>query len=264
MRPAQSRWQSRWMGSWTAVLAVTAAVAVGAGEAAADLKRPCQGRRCPLTTKISGTAYTFNVGSPIVGAEIRIDELPSLGTTTDENGYWEMVVPVGANVTPYIAAAGYDTIHLQTFRTTRAPLEQVNFQTPTEGVYQLLYVLLEFMIGGPPLADGCVIVSTISDPAVVGMTFDEFVHFAPHGVEGASASGFPAMPAPIYFNEFVIPDLAQQLSSNDGGVLWANVPPGVYQVSATHPEVEFASFTATCVQGRVINANPPWGLHGIP
>jgi hypothetical protein len=38
----------------------------------------------------------------------------------------------------------------------------------------------------------------------------------------------------------------------------------VYQVSATHPEMEFATFTATCKQGRVINANPPWGLHGIP
>ena len=48
------------------------------------------------------------------------------------------------------------------------------------------------------------------------------------------------------------------------GVLWANVPPGVYEASASHPDVEFATFTASCEQDRVINASPPWGLHGIP
>ena len=96
------------------------------------------------------------------------------------------------------------------------------------------------------------------------MSFDEFIHFAPHGVAGASAFGVPELPDPIYFNDSVYPDLDQELSSGDGGVLWANVPVGVYEVSATHPDVEFATFTATCVQDRVINANPPWGIHGIP
>ena len=108
------------------------------------------------------------------------------------------------------------------------------------------------------------IVSTVSDPLVVDMSFDEFIHFAPHGVAGATASGSPALLDPIYFNDAVIPDPTQELTSGDGGVLWANVPPGVYEVSASHPEVEFATFTATCVQDRVVNASPPWGLHGIP
>lgn len=108
------------------------------------------------------------------------------------------------------------------------------------------------------------IVSTVSDPAVVGMTFDEFIQFAPHGVAGATASGVPETPAPIYFDPAVIPDLTQPTTSEDGGVIRANVPPGVYEVFATHPTVELASFVATCVQGRAIDASPSWGLHGIP
>jgi hypothetical protein len=124
--------------------------------------------------------------------------------------------------------------------------------------------LIYFFLQRDPFEDGCVIVSTVSDPQVVGMSFDEFIHFAPHGVAGATVSGVPELPEPIYFNDAVMPDLRQTATSGDGGVLWANVPPGVYEVSASHPDVEFATFTATCEQDRVINASPPWGLHGIP
>jgi len=267
------------MAMW--ILALAAVMAVGTGAATAERKRPCPDRghpalrgqargvpphacRPPTTTRLSGTAYTFNTRSVIVGAEIRIDELPDRVAVTDETGAWELELPIGVDVTPYIVAAGHHTIYLQTFHTGPDEIEQVNFQTPTDVVYDLLYFVLEFFLGRPPFEDGCVIVSTVSDPLVVGMTFDEFIHFAPHGVAGATASGTPALPEPIYFNDAVIPDPSQELTSGDGGVLWANVPPGVYEVSASHPEVEFATFTATCVQNRVINANPPWGLHGIP
>jgi len=214
--------------------------------------------------RMSGTAYTFNTRNGIANAEIYVDELPELFAVTDENGAWELEVPVGRNVTPYIVAEDHHTIYLQTFHTGTADIEQVNFQTPQESIYNLLYLLIQSYIGAPPFEQGCVIVSTVSDPAVVGMSFDEFIHFAPHGVAGAEAYGVPALPDPIYFNDNVFPDLNQELTSGDGGVLFANVPIGVYDVFATHPDYEFASFTATCEQDRVINANPPWGLHGIP
>jgi hypothetical protein len=275
----------RWMQIGMPILAGIAALTVAAGEAEAGRGKPCPEKghfsdrghahgvpdhACrpkpppPATTFLRGTAYTFNTRSTIAGAEIRIDELPDLVAVTDENGTWELEVPVGADLTPYIVAAGHHTIYLQTFHSGQDAIEEINFQTPTDVVYDLLYNLIQFYEGRPPFEDGCVIVTTVSDPLVVGMTFDEFIHFAPHGVAGATASGDPALPDPIYFNDAVIPDLGQQTSSGDGGVLWSNVPPGVYEVSATHPEVEFATFTASCVQDRVINASPPWGLHGIP
>jgi hypothetical protein len=263
------------------ILAASVVTLALAGDAAAHRRKPCPDAGRPSlhgrahgvpphacrpvpTISLSGTAYTFNTRDPIVGAQIRIEELPDLVAVTDANGAWELEVPARTDVTPYIVAAGHHTIFLQTFRTGREDLARVNFQTPTDLVYTLLYGLIQSYLGRPPFEDGCVIVSTVSDPRVVGMTFDEFVHFAPHGVAGATAGGIPTMPPPIYFNDAVIPDLNQPVTSGDGGVLWANVPPGVYEVYATHPSVEFASFTATCVKDRVINANPPWGLHGIP
>ena len=84
-----------------------------------------------------------------------------------------------------------------------------------------------------------------------------------HGVAGATASATPTLPPPIYFNKNVVPDAKQVGTSDDGGVLWINVPAGVYTISATHPTRKFASFTATCVAGRLVNANPPWGLHEL-
>ena len=87
--------------------------------------------------------------------------------------------------------------------------------------------------------------------------------YGAHGVAGATAFATPALPAPIYFNESVLPDPAQQRSSSDGGVLWTGVPAGIYTVRARHPSTRFASFVATCRPGRVVNANPPWGLHEL-
>ena len=65
----------------------------------------------------------------------------------------------------------------------------------------------------------------------------------------------------MYFNANVVPDPAQTESSVDGGVVWTSVPAGVYTITAHDPATRFASFVATCRPGRVVNANPPWGLY---
>lgn len=215
-------------------------------------------------TIIRGTAYTFNTPDPIAGATIKVDELPEVTATTAADGSYEIEVPSGMRVTPYIEATGHHTIYVQTFTTDGTTLEGVNFQTPSDDIYAALYGLIEGFVGRPPFEDGCVIVTTVGDARMIGMSFDEFIQFHPHGVPGATVSGEPAMPDPIYFNEQVIPDLAQTVTSNDGGVLWANVPPGEYTLSASHPDVQFTTVDVTCAQDRVINANPVWGLHALP
>ena len=91
----------------------------------------------------------------------------------------------------------------------------------------------------------------------------QFTGYGAHGVAGATAFATPSLPAPIYFNDDVIPDPAQPLSSIDGGVIWTGVPTGVYRLRARHPSTRFASFVATCRPGRVVNANPPWGFHEL-
>ena len=67
----------------------------------------------------------------------------------------------------------------------------------------------------------------------------------------------------MYFNKNVLPDPKQKSSSVDGGVVWTGVPSGVYTITAHDRRTAFASFVATCRPGRVINANPPFGLYQL-
>jgi hypothetical protein len=213
---------------------------------------------------IRGVAYEFNnTKVRLGGATIRVAERPRIRVTVRRDGSYHLVVPDRARITPYITSPGYRTIYLQTFRTNGENLARVNFQTPTESVYRALAALLDVPLGADGELRQCGIVSTFSTRNVRDLPFDGFTGYGAHGVAGATASSAPALPDPIYFNEDVLPDPLQQLSSIDGGVIWTRVPAGVYRITAHHPRTRFASFVATCRPGRVVNANPPWGLHEL-
>jgi hypothetical protein len=216
------------------------------------------------TVHMRGTAYEFNnTDVRLEGATVRVAEYPRLRATTERDGTYDLAVPDRRTVTPYIVAAGYHTIYLQTFRTGGEDLERVNFQTPTTAVYQALATLLDVPLGPDGELRECAIVSTFSTRNVRDLSFRGFTGYGAHGVGGAMAFATPALPGPIYFNENVVPDPAQRRSSVDGGVLWTGVPAGVFTIRARHPSTRFASFVATCTPGRVVNANPPWGLHEL-
>jgi hypothetical protein len=213
---------------------------------------------------IRGAAYEFNsAGVAIGGATIRVAEHPRLRATSRPDGSYELAVPARATVTPYITARGYHTIFLQTFRTDGEDLNRVNFQTPTEGVYRALAALLDVPLGPDGEPRECAIVSTFNTRNVRDLSFRQFIAYGPHGVPGATAFASPPLPAPIYFNSQVVPDPAQRRSSIDGGVIWPRVPAGTYRIRGRHPSTRFASFVATCKRGRIVNANPPWGLHQL-
>ncbi len=213
---------------------------------------------------LRGTAYEFNnVHTVLAGATIRVVEFPRLKAVVQPDGRYDLTVPDRTRVTPYIILRGYHTIYLQTFTTNGEDLANVNFQTPTEAVYNGLVALLSVPVDAQGNPRQCAIVSTFSTRNVRDLSYAKFIAYGAHGVAGATASGRPALPKPVYFNKSVLPDPAQTSSSQDGGVVWTNVPAGVYTVTAHDPPTRFASFVATCRPGRVINANPPWGLHQL-
>jgi len=222
----------------------------------------------PPMGHIRGTAYTFNTPDPIAGATVSLVEMPEISAVTGADGSYELAVPIGMAVTPVIEAEGHHSIHLQTFTVDDdhegSEIDGANFQTPSEPIYEALRALIGGFVGKDPFEGGCVIVTTVSDKRVVGMPFAEFIEFHPHGKAGATASIDPPNAQPIYFNEDVIPDQAQTTSSNDGGVLWSNVPPGDYTLRATLEGTSFAEVHVRCEQDWVINANPVWGLHEMP
>jgi len=216
------------------------------------------------SVRLRGTAYEFNNTTVrLGGATIRVAEDSSLRAVTKPDGTYVLKVPDRARVTPYIVAPGYHTIFLQTFRTDREDLERVNFQTPTDGVYRALADLLAVPVGPDGEPTECAIVSTFSTRHVRDVSFEAFRTYGAHGVPGATAWATPRLPSPVYFNDQVIPDPGQQRSSVDGGVIWTRVPAGVYTIRARHSSTRFASFVATCAPGRIVNANPPWGLHEL-
>jgi hypothetical protein len=108
-----------------------------------------------------------------------------------------------------------------------------------------------------------VIVTTASARNVRGVPYETFHERTPHGVPGAIAEEFPPLDGPTYFNESVIPDPTETETSEDGGIIWTGVPAGPYRIVVSSPTARFASFLATCRDGRVVNANPPWGAYEL-
>ncbi len=225
------------------------------------------GARVPQTVHLRGTAYEFNrVHTMLAGATIRVAEYPKLKAIVASDGRYDLAVPDHARVTPYIVDQGYHTVYLQTFTTDGEDLANVNFQTPADDVYRALVLLLGVPVDASGNPVKCAIVSTFNTRNVRDLSFQGFIAYGAHGVAGATASASPALPSPIYFNKDVVPDRNQRASSVDGGVVWTGVPTGVYTIRAHSSTTRFASFVATCRPGRVVNANPPWGLHelGLP
>jgi hypothetical protein len=241
----------------TALLVALLAVSSSAGSGSGSLERAAR----PI--HITGIAYSFDNQERIGGALIRVAELPGVRTRTQPNGSYDLRVPNRTRVTPYIRAEGYHGIYLQTFFTRGRNLRRVNFQIPTVDTYHALAALLGVRLDENDNPARCVVVSTISTKNVRNLSFAEFIAYGAHGVAGATARARPALPRPIYFNESVIPDRSLTESTVDGGVIWLNVPRGVYRFSAHHPSERFASFLATCKPGRLVNANPPQGLYQL-
>ncbi len=214
---------------------------------------------------ISGKAYEFNsMSTYLAGAVIKVRELPELSATTDANGDYALEVPDDTNVTPYIdPPGGYNEIDLQTFHTRGADIENANFQTPNDVAFNGLSALLGVPRGPDGRPTDCVIVTTASARNVRGVSYETFHERTPHGVPGATSTEVPPIDGPTYFNESVLPDPSKTETSEDGGIIWTEVPAGTYRIITTSPTTRFASFLATCAPGRVVNANPPWGAYEL-
>lgn len=219
---------------------------------------------CDTTDRVALTGVAFQFGTenvPLAGARLTLAECPGISTVTDASGLYSLAVPRGLPVTPYIEYEDFPVMHLETWAATES-LTDVNFQT----VPPLFYEIFSGLLTEAPDPARCQVASTVNVAAVKGLTLEEFLAYGPHGVAGATVTIEPPVDprrGPVYFDERTLPDRDLTETTIDGGVVFANLEPGVYTLRAHHPTRSFREVTVTCVAGRFINAGPPWGLHEI-
>ena len=211
------------------------------------------------TASVSGDAIPFNgQDRRVAGATISILEFPEKRMVTGTDGHFAFDgIPVGSEVSLVMEHPDY---HLEQTGTHVVPpegLERVTFQAVTHDVYTALGALLGIV---PDEAGACQMPTTVT--RIGKSLYDP----GAHGEEGATVTIDPPLPAehgPIYFNSRVLPDRTLTETSDDGGVLYVQVPPGEYVMTAHKPGAEFRQVKFKCRPGVLVNASPPWGLQRV-
>lgn len=212
------------------------------------------------TYRVSGDAIPFDKGPDgrIAGARISVLERPGMVVTTGADGHFEFPgFAPGSEVTLVLEHPDYHVIQTGTHTIVDADIERVTFQAVTHSIYGLLAGVVGVT---PDEANACQMVTTIT--RIGKSIYDP----GAHGEADVTVSLDPPLPAahgPVYFNSSVIPDKALTLSSDDGGVLFTQVPPGEYTWTATKAGATFSTVKMKCRAGVLVNASPPKGLQRI-
>ena len=206
----------------------------------------------------SGDAFAFTLPGEdygrIANATVSLLEDPNMTTTTDADGHWVLELGPGP-ATFVIAADGFPPARTKTFMIEDS-VELVTFQVPNDELFGLLAGVLNLEVDPAT----CQIVSTVTR---VGKSIYDA---GAHGEEGAIVTIDPPLPAehgPVYFNSAVIPDPSLTETSDDGGILFTNVPPGTYTLHAEKDGVVFEDVVMQCAAGVLVNASPPYGLQAL-
>jgi hypothetical protein len=207
---------------------------------------------------VSGDAFAFGPYTMIADADVRVLELPDFTTSTDSAGHWVFPdLPAGAQATFVFEKAGFPRLYTKTFTLPDSGMiERVTFQVPDNATYAALAAI----VGIDPDPTTCQIASTVT--RVGKSLYDE----GAHGEAGATVAIDPALPAehgPIYFNAQVIPDADLTETSEDGGILYTNVPACVYTIRASKDGVMFEEVVITCDPDVLVNPSPPHGLQAL-
>jgi hypothetical protein len=221
----------------------------------------------PLATiSASGYVTVFNIGGgSIAGAKISVLELPQLSTVSDSGGYFQIDgIPCGQEFTLVCEHPDYPPGQSGTFVAGSENIERITFQIPSVDIYRLFSVMTRTV----PRPDRCQLISTVTRAGT------DVYSPGNHGEAGAIVAAEPFLNrsyGPIYFNVvsqdnipwLVFPQPSLRQTSEDGGVVYTNVPPGEYILSASKSGVTFRPIKLKCRPGVMVNAAPPWGIQAL-
>jgi hypothetical protein len=216
----------------------------------------------PLATPsflVSGDAFPFNEGfeARLEGATVSVLEDPTRKTVTGADGHFAFYAfAPGDEVTLVMEHPDYHLLQTGTQDITDANVELLTFQAVNHSIFDLLASVL----GITPDDGACQFATTVT--RVGKSLYDE----GAHGEAGATVTIDPPLPAehgPVYFNSAVIPQKSLTETSDDGGVVYTNLPVGEYTVRAQKAGVTFAPVRIKCRAGLLVNASPPHGLQAL-
>ncbi|MDP2316269.1 MAG: hypothetical protein Q8P41_25445 [Pseudomonadota bacterium] len=230
---------------------------------AADTGAPADTATSPVwdgpTAPGTGVAVNFSIeGGGLAGADVSTLEVPTSTTVTAADGAFALDVPAGGDATFVLTHPDMPPVQTATLDVDEAGIEGVTFQVPDWVMYDLMEAF-----AGVETEDGtCQIATTVTCAGC------DMWHGAFHGQAGATVTIEPALPAasgPVYFyrnaeNGIIWPDPTLTETTDDGGVLFLNVPPGTYVLTAHQDGVTFEARRMWCREGWLVNASPPYGL----
>lgn len=214
---------------------------------------------------VSADGYADTFGPPfgrVEGGTVRVVGQPGLTATTGTDGSWHIDgLTVGDQVSFELIVPGRPVTQTKVFDVPVGGLTDVTFQSPT----QQLFDGFAGVLGVTPDPANCTVAATVTRRGFVYGTWP----YSTHGEPGATVSMVPAPAAPpadgpVYFNlvtgSLIWPDRALTETTADGGVVWANVPPGTYTLHAAKAGAVIPDVTVECRPGVLVNAAPPYGL----
>lgn len=227
---------------------------------------PCTAAPVTAGLRVSGHVITFGPGGVdrrLPDAVVRSLEHPERCTVTARDGAFSLggFAP-GERVTLTMDHLGFTPIQTGTHVVPERGIERLTFQAPVWEIYHV--VAMTSLIH--PRPGRCQIASTVTQ---VG--HDLYDDAPSHGEPGATVTISPQpsdMTGPVYFQyvnaDIIVPDPHLRETTRDGGVLFLNVPPGEYVLTAHKNGVRFTEVRAVCRAGVLVNASPPWGLQALP
>ncbi len=211
----------------------------------------------PAQVSVEGDVFAFlsEVSGPRVsGATISVLEQPGKSATTGADGHFEIDgLDQGSEVTLVMSDSTFYPTQSATYTLGASGIHPFALQAlPSE-----LFTLLSGMFAGLDQTSSCVLATTVTR---LGGT----LHVDARQGEAGSQLTISPQPAgikgPVYFDTNVLPDTTLTSTTEDGGGLYYNVPPGDYVLSATKPGFTFTPVKMKCRAGYLVNAGPPIGL----
>lgn len=217
---------------------------------------------------VSGFARSFVSQQPIVDATITIIANQEFQFQTDSEGkFGPFLWPVGKQLTLKLEKKGnwWTGYHTTQTATIIVPPEGINdanylknisFQVPSN----IAYRFFSWVMGVTADPSTCQIAATITPP---GVTMAD----CPQGEAGVEVSlspnphvkpRYPGMLPWIHKTNFFNCEKAT-VTSRDGGVIFANVPEGIYTLNAKKKGRLFSQVKLIALRGGFINASPPNG-----